>query len=156
MYVVLKKVQNALLRNKGGRSLINLFFFFFFIMTLQLFIEMVKCAFGFPVVAMVSHIPVKSRIPVNDVIALYHNIDSISHPYYNGENGPMGFTGLHGAAFLGIVKLLEALLEMKKWDVNVRDDASCTPLIWAGVRGHEEVVKMLLERGDANPDLADS
>ena len=28
---------------------------------------MVKCAFGFPVVAMVSHIPVKSRIAGNDV-----------------------------------------------------------------------------------------
>ena len=28
---------------------------------------MVKYAFGFPVVAMVSHIPVKSRIPGNDV-----------------------------------------------------------------------------------------
>ena len=30
---------------------------------------MVKYAFGFPVVAMVSCIPVKSRIPGNDVIA---------------------------------------------------------------------------------------
>jgi len=30
---------------------------------------MVKYAFGFPVVAMVSHIPVKSRTPVNYVTA---------------------------------------------------------------------------------------
>ena len=29
---------------------------------------MVKYPFGFPVVAMVSHIPVKSRMAVNDVI----------------------------------------------------------------------------------------
>ena len=28
---------------------------------------MVKYAFGFPVIAMVSHIPVKSRMAVNDV-----------------------------------------------------------------------------------------
>ena len=34
----------------------------------QLFIYMVKYAFGFPVVAMVSHIPVKSRMAINYVI----------------------------------------------------------------------------------------
>ena len=33
----------------------------------QLLIQMVKYAFGFPVVAMVSHIPVKSRMAVNYV-----------------------------------------------------------------------------------------
>ena len=32
-----------------------------------LFIQMVKYAFGFPLVAMVSHIPVKSRMAVNYV-----------------------------------------------------------------------------------------
>ena len=34
----------------------------------QLFIWIVKYAFGFPVVAMVSHIPVKSRMAVNYVM----------------------------------------------------------------------------------------
>ena len=35
--------------------------------------------------------------------------------------GPRGFTGLHGAAFLGIVWLAAAVLEMKRWDVNATD-----------------------------------
>ena len=50
------------------------------------------------------------------------------------------------------VEVLAAVLEMKEWDVNARDHAECTPLIWAAVQGHEEVVKMLLERGDVNPN----
>ena len=79
----------------------------------------------------------------------------LSIPRFCGKEGPIGFTGLHGAAFLGIVEILAAVLEMKEWDVNARDSTSCTPLIWASLRGHEEVVKMLLERGDVNPDLAD-
>ena len=71
------------------------------------------------------------------------------------EEGPIGFTGLHGTAFLGIAEIFKAVLEMKEWDVNARDNASCTPLIWAAIRGHEEVAKMLLELGDVNSDLAD-
>ena len=35
-----------------------------------LFIQMVKYAFSFPVVAMVSHIPVKSRMAVNYVTVI--------------------------------------------------------------------------------------
>ena len=42
-------------------------------MILQVLIQMVKYAFGFPVVAMVSHIPVKSRMAVNYV---FENLDS--------------------------------------------------------------------------------
>ena len=75
---------------------------------------------------------------------------------FDCEKGPIGFTGLHGASFLGIVEIFAAVLEMKGWDFNARDNASFTPLIWAAVKGHEEVVKMLLERGDVNLDLADN
>jgi len=76
-------------------------------------------------------------------------------PHFNSEKGPIGFTGLHGTAFLGIVELLAAVLEMKEWDVNARGIVSLTPLLWAATQGHEGVVKALLERGDINPDLAD-
>ena len=77
-------------------------------------------------------------------------------PYWNSKNGPIGFTGLHGTAFLGIVEIFAAVLAMREWDVNARDNASCTPLLWAAIRGHDEVVKILLERGDVDPYLADS
>ena len=88
------------------------------------------------------------------ILSPYNKI-IFGQPYFNLEKGPMGFTGLHGAAFLGIVEILAAVLEMKEWDVNAEDNVSCTPLIWAAARGHEGVVRILLERGDVNPDLED-
>jgi len=37
------------------------------------------------------------------------------------KGGPRGFTGLHGAAFVGIVEILTAVLEIEEWDVNASD-----------------------------------
>ena len=89
--------------------------------------------------------------------SLRHNRDRNNpSPKFHVEKGPIGFTGLHGAAFLGIVEIFAAVLEMKEWDVNIRDSSACTPLTWAAIRGHEEIVKMLLERGDVNPNLVHS
>jgi len=68
---------------------------------------------------------------------------------------PIGFTGPHGAAFLGIVEIFAAVLKMKEWDLNARDFLSFTPLMWAAIRGHEGVVKALLERGDINLNVED-
>jgi len=89
------------------------------------------------------------------LILLRYNTTTFFPPYLDSAKGPTGFTGLHGAAFLGIVEILVAVLEMKEWDVNERDIVSYTPVIWAALRGHEGVVKVLLERGDINPDLPD-
>ena len=84
------------------------------------------------------------------------NIDAYKdYPDFDVTKGPIGFTGLQATAFLGIVEIFSAVLEMKEWDVNAKDNASCTPLMWAALGGHEEVVKMLLERGDINPNLED-
>ena len=73
--------------------------------------------------------------------------------FYRAE-GPLGFTGLHGGAWLGIVEIVAGVLEMKG-GVNVSDCTGNTTLAWA-YTGHEEVVKMLLEREDVNPDHAAS
>ena len=73
-------------------------------------------------------------------------------PYFPAEQGPMGFTGLHGASFLGIAEIVAGVLEMKEWDVNARDCMGNTALTWAAIKGYEEVVKMLLEQKDVNPD----
>ena len=72
------------------------------------------------------------------------------------DEGPTGFTGFHGAAFLGIVEIAAAVLDMKEWDVNVADNTGSTALTWAAIRGHSGVVKMLLEREDVNPKQADA
>ena len=84
------------------------------------------------------------------------------HHYYfnsyfcNGGRGPWGFTGLHGVAFLGIVEIVVPVLGMKKWDINAADCTGNTALIWAARRGQEDVVKVLLEREDLNPDQIDT
>jgi len=90
------------------------------------------------------------------LVLLNYKEGRVPGPYFDGERGSSGFTGLHGAAFFGIVEVFEAVLEMRELDVNARDSEGCTPLIWAAVRGHGEVVKMLLGRGDVNPNLGDS
>ena len=107
------------------------------------------------------------------------------------DEGPRGFTGLHGTAFLGIVGIIEAVLEMKEWDVNATDSIRSTapifpagrlpvklwnsvlgrfsadrgqaytiygrtPLFWAAERGHEGVVKMLLDQEDINPSQTET
>ena len=86
----------------------------------------------------------------------YHGISWFGEQYYRGTAGSTGFTGLHGAAFLGIVEIAVAVLDMKEWDVNAVDCMGSTALTWAAMRGHEGVVKMLLEREDVNPNQADT
>jgi len=89
-------------------------------------------------------------------LLLLHCRDVFSDPWFDGAEGPTGFTGLHGVAFLGIVEILAAVLDMKEWSVNATDCTGSTALIWAATRGHDGVVKMLLERGDVKPDQTDT
>jgi len=67
-------------------------------------------------------------------------------------NGP---TGLHGAALLGNVEIVAALLATKEWDINAIDTVGRTALVWATIRGYEDVARMLLQSKDANPNIAD-
>ena len=69
-----------------------------------------------------------------------------------GSNALEGFTGLHGAAYLGIVEIASALLEMREWDLNATDIEGNTALAWAARKGHGGVVKMLLARLGVDPD----
>ena len=89
------------------------------------------------------------------LMLLRYRRDSNPGPYFNGTGGPREFTGLHAVAFLGTVEVLDAVLEMKEWDVNATDSMGSTAMVWAARNGHEGVVKMLLEREDVNPDQAD-
>ena len=77
-------------------------------------------------------------------------------PYFYESRGPTGFSGLHGGAFLGIVEIHSTLLGMKECDVNGSDCMGMIALKWASERGHEEVVKVLLEWDHINPDKADT
>ena len=68
---------------------------------------------------------------------------------------PSGFSGLHCASFFGIVEIVAGFVEMEDCDINQTDFIDCTPLMWAAQNGHDGVVKILLGRGDANPDKPD-
>jgi len=72
------------------------------------------------------------------------------------RHGPNGFTGLHGAAFLGIAEIVAALLGIKEWDINATDNRGRIALAWTAVRGHEEVARILLQRRDLNPNTPDT
>ena len=63
------------------------------------------------------------------------------------------FSGLHFASFFGIVGVVAGLVEVKGCDINQTDCTGSTPLVWASLNGHEEVVKTLLGRGGINPDI---
>jgi len=45
---------------------------------------------------------------------------------------------------------------MRKWNVNATDCMGSTALTWAARREYEEVVKILLEGEDVNPNQADT
>jgi len=89
------------------------------------------------------------------LLLLRYNQKRSSGPCFSSAGGPKGFTGLHAVAFLGIVEIVPAVLEMKEWDVNAADCMGNTALTWATRRGKGEVVKVLLEREDIDPNVAD-
>jgi len=88
------------------------------------------------------------------LLLLRYESESILDLYFEEAEGPIGFTGLHGVSFLGIVEIVGSVLEMKNWDLNQRDCMGYTSLTWAAIKGYEGVVNILLEREDINPDQA--
>ena len=86
------------------------------------------------------------------ILASYssHNWDMAFVQY-----SPMGFTGLHYAAYLGIPEIVVGLLEMKKWDLGATDMEGNTAISWAAKRGHGDIVKMLLEQEDVATNAVD-
>ncbi|TVY27700.1 putative ankyrin repeat protein [Lachnellula hyalina] len=69
------------------------------------------------------------------------------------QKGPKQMTGLHLAAFFGVGNVVLGLLNGNHPDL--KDSHSRTPLLWAAERGHENVVKLLLDQG-VGLDLMDS
>jgi len=65
------------------------------------------------------------------------------------------FGGLHYASFFGIVEIVVGFLEAEGCDINREDCIGNTPLGWAAYNGHEDVVEILLGRGDISPDRLD-
>jgi len=66
------------------------------------------------------------------------------------------FSGLHCAFFFGIVEVVVALIETKCFDINEGGFWGYTPLVWAARKGHEDVVKIILDCEEVNPDKPDN
>jgi len=77
---------------------------------------------------------------------------SIIEWYFNSLNL---FSALHCVSYFGIAELAIDLIKTKRWDVNQRDSGGLTPLIWAARYGWEQVVELLLEQKDTQPDMSD-
>ena len=86
---------------------------------------------------------------ISSKVALLCGVRAEEQPL-DGEDTPRGFTGLHGAAYFGCVEITVALLEANKGDVQATDFRGNIALAWASTRGHEGVVRVLLERTDVN------
>ena len=69
--------------------------------------------------------------------------------------GDKPFSALHCVAYFGIPEVTNILLKLKRCDLNQRDGLGMTPLIWATRYGREEVVRLLLRKGNIQPDQQD-
>ena len=74
----------------------------------------------------------------------------------DGHLGYKPFSALHWISYFGIAEVANTLIEMNIWDVNEADGAGVTPLIWAARYGHEEVVRLLLQKKEIQPDQQDA
>jgi len=86
---------------------------------------------------------------ISSKVLLLYSVRAEERPF--GVYGaPRGFTGLHGAAYFGCLELAVTLLESNKGDMHATDCRGNTALAWASKRGHEGMVRALLEWDDVN------
>ena len=88
---------------------------------------------------------------ISSKILLLHGVRA-KEQAFDREDTPRGFTGLHGATYFWCVEITVALLNTNKVDVKATDFHGNTAIAWASRRGHEGVVRVLMERGDVNFD----
>jgi ankyrin repeat protein len=73
-----------------------------------------------------------------------------THSGYN-RNGPPGFTGLHLAAYFGLLSVVSGLLKTPDL-ASIKDSMGRVPLAWAAYNGHTKVVDFFMNHGsNANP-----
>ena len=92
----------------------------------------------------------------DDHVSAISLLRQVPHLSFNGDIGaaPL-FSGLHGASFFGIVELVTAILSIECCEINQQDCTGSTPLVWAARNGHVGAAKLLLGRGDIDPNLPD-
>ena len=68
-----------------------------------------------------------------DILLREESVDFMpwADPYHGEHPDLRGFTGLHCIAYMGIIEIAIALVDINVWDLNGRDSKGATPLIWA-------------------------
>ena len=74
--------------------------------------------------------------------------------FYTDED-QIGFTGLHFAAYLGVLEIMVPLLKIQKWDLNKPDELGNTALVLAAREGHDGIVGVLLQQEGVDPNVED-
>ena len=92
---------------------------------------------------------------ISSKIQLLRGVKFWGQPF-DQENIPRGFTGLHGAAYFGCLEIIVTLLETNNWDAQATDFNGNTAIMWAARAGHGEVVKVLLEWSNVNPNTSNT
>jgi ankyrin repeat protein len=77
-------------------------------------------------------------------------VPSLWHSGYSQEV-PKGMTGLHVAAYFGLEGALRRLVR-SNGNPDQKDHSDRTPLSWAADKGHDAIVKLLLETGGVDAD----
>ena len=70
---------------------------------------------------------------------------------YDEKILPKKLSGIHAAAYFGLSEIVANFDE-----VEIKDEADQTPLSWAAERGHEAVVRLLLERDGVDINCRDN
>ena len=86
---------------------------------------------------------------ISSKVLLLHCVGAEEQPL-DVDGAPEGFTGLHGAAYFGCLEITVALLKTNRVDARATDFHGNAAIAWASRMGHEEVVRVLLERRDVN------
>ncbi|KAH8728934.1 ankyrin repeat-containing domain protein [Phaeosphaeriaceae sp. PMI808] len=77
------------------------------------------------------------------------------HEY--SQRFPKDFQGVHHAAYFGLAGIIQLLLEDPEVDPDSNDSYyGRTPLSWATIRGHEAVVKLLVDTSKVDVDSKDN
>ncbi|KAM4630901.1 histone-lysine N-methyltransferase EHMT2 [Polymixia lowei] len=88
--------------------------------------------------------PLLEAIINNHVEVTRYLVQSGASVYHAEDDG---YTGLHHAAKLGNLDIVNLLLETGQVDINAQDSGGWTPIIWAAEHKHVDVIRALLNRG---------
>ena len=66
--------------------------------------------------------------------------------------GTWKFSGIHTTAYFGLGEIMAYFCKVG-WYVELKDESYRTPLVWAAERGHEAVVRLLIERDDVDVNI---